>query len=160
MPIVGMSIGGSPLPSHVGEVAGLHSAPTPPQNTPRPTHACTDSMHWVLIDSPPSLVSGRQSHVDGSPGVTNVQLTVQPPAESTAAVAEPREQLQSARKQADGIWQPVTMMPWSGTTICEPHAPVATTSAQAAAAPRVQRMGRHLAVATRRKASPIAARLE
>ena len=36
MPIVGMSIGGSPVPSHVGEVAGLHSAPTPPQNDAAP----------------------------------------------------------------------------------------------------------------------------
>jgi len=160
MPMVGMSIGGSPVPSHVGDVAALHSAPAPPQTTPRPTHACTDSMHWVAIESPPSLVSGKQSHVDGSPGVTNVQLTVQAPALSTFAVTEPREQSQSARKQADGIWQPLTMMPWSGTVICEPQPPVATTSAQAAATPRVQRMGRHLAVATRRKASAIAARLE
>jgi hypothetical protein len=66
-------------------------------------------------------------------------------------------------KQAAGIWQPVTITPWSGMVIDEPHAPIAASSAAAAAQASArrpskedQRMGRHLAVAARAKASAIA----
>jgi hypothetical protein len=115
---------------------------------PRPTHACAVSMHWVGTLFPVWL-SGMQKQVDGSVGFVWVHGKMQ--------LSSDRAHLQSMAKHCAGSWQPVTMMPWSGTEITEPHAPVAATSATAAATPRVQRMGRHLAVAFARKASPIGA---
>jgi hypothetical protein len=80
--------------------------------------------------------------------------------------AEPRAHAQLSMKQALGALQPVTMIPWSGTLIDDPQAPAATTSAPAAARTTpnrlvtlknrgVPRMGRHLAVASRKNASSI-----
>jgi len=67
MPNTGMSCGMSPVPSQV-DPGGLHSAPTPRQMTPRPTHAIAVSRHCTSVFVPRSVsTSGKQSHVDGSP---------------------------------------------------------------------------------------------
>ena len=128
----------------------------PAHKGPRPTHAIDVSRQNVSTRAAMSCGVGRgtdmQKQVDGSPDVVSMHGVVQ--------LVSARVHVQSDAMHCDGIWQPVTMMPWSGTEMIEPHAPAAATIAAAVATARVQRMGRHLAVARGRKASPIAARLE